>query len=52
MTEYVDHARECADLADSMRDGDPRRTLLEIAQLWLMLAEEARWAARLPNSGH
>jgi len=34
VTEYLERARECADLADRM-NGDDRKKLLEIADAWI-----------------
>jgi hypothetical protein len=37
VTEYLDHARVCADLADTM-NGEDHDRLMEIAKAWLKLA--------------
>jgi hypothetical protein len=40
VTEYLERARECAALADKMT-GDDKAKMLEIAEAWLRLADEA-----------
>ena len=38
VTEFLERARECARLADTMT-GKPKQQLLEIAEFWLKLAD-------------
>jgi hypothetical protein len=40
VTEYLEHARECAELAERMPLKDKKK-ILEIADAWLKLADEA-----------
>jgi hypothetical protein len=40
VTEYLTRARECADIAERI-DGVDKRKLLEIADAWLKLADNA-----------
>jgi hypothetical protein len=45
VTEYLQRARECADLADKMK-GEDKKRLLSIAAAWLKLADDAAIDAR------
>ena len=47
VTEYLNPARECADLADRM-EGEFRQKLLEVAQEWLEAGRRGRTGHR-PN---
>jgi hypothetical protein len=40
VAEYLTRARECADLADKLA-GEDKTKMLEIAEAWLRLADEA-----------
>jgi hypothetical protein len=40
VTEYLERARECADLAEKLKDEDKQR-LMAVADAWLKLADEA-----------
>ena len=39
VTDYLEHARECAALADRKTGGE-RKRLLDLAEAWLKLAEQ------------
>ena len=49
VTEYLEHAREVAVLADRKSGGEKKR-LLDIAEAWLRLAETAASDAQKSNS--
>jgi len=40
VTAFLERARECATLADQM-DGDDKAKMLDVAEAWLQLADEA-----------
>jgi hypothetical protein len=48
VTEYLEHARECAALADRANEADKKK-LLDIADAWLKLADDAAKEAPKPN---
>ena len=51
VTEYLERAREVAVLADK-KSGDEKKRLMQIAEAWLKLADDAAVEARqaAPNS--
>ena len=49
VTEYLERARECADMADKMTGRDNAR-LMEIADAWLKLAGDAAKEALAPGN--
>jgi hypothetical protein len=48
VTEFLEHARECAALADRASEADKKK-LLDIADAWLKLADEAAKVAAKSN---
>ena len=53
VTEYLERARQCADLADRM-SGEDKKKLLEIADAWIKMAtvEAAKAASRPADQLH
>ena len=47
VTEYLDRARDCLDLADDL-DGEFRDVLLQAASMWLRMAEMEAARSQLP----
>ena len=41
VTEYLERARECAALADAMKDDDEKTKMLAVADAWLKFADDA-----------
>ena len=48
VTEHLQRARECADIAERLT-GKDKEKLLEIAEAWLRIADDAAKAASAPT---
>jgi hypothetical protein len=49
VTEFLERARDCAALAEQL-DGDDKNKMIEIAEAWLKLADEAaKTALKIDN---
>ncbi len=48
VTDYLERARECAAIADTLT-GDEQKKMLEVAEAWLKLADEAALKAAMTS---